>query len=150
MTGDGAAHFTALPGQTSGIKVYGEQRGCAAADYDQDGRVDLVVTQNGGLTKLFHNLSATPGLRVRLAGPPGNPDAIGAAVRLESDTGKGPTHEIHAGSGYWSQDGAVQLLSCAGKPLRVWVRWPGGKQTRTAVPVGARSILIAPDGSAKD
>ena len=33
--------------------VYGEQRGAAAADYDRDARVDLVVTQNGAATRLY-------------------------------------------------------------------------------------------------
>ena len=37
----------------SGIEVYGEQRGSATCDFDKDGRVDLVVTQNGAATKLF-------------------------------------------------------------------------------------------------
>ena len=60
-----------MPGQVSGIKVYGEQRGCALADYDGDGRVDLAVTQNNGQTRLFHNVTAKPGLRVKLAGPAG-------------------------------------------------------------------------------
>ncbi|HEY3854109.1 MAG TPA: VCBS repeat-containing protein [Verrucomicrobiae bacterium] len=32
--GDGKGGFTLVPGQVSGIKVYGEQRGCALADYD--------------------------------------------------------------------------------------------------------------------
>ena len=60
-----------VPGQESGIKVYGEQRGAALCDYDHDGRMDLVVTQNGDQTRLFHNVGAKPGLRVRLVGPAG-------------------------------------------------------------------------------
>src|SRR5512138_1625053 len=41
-----------VPGQQSGIEVYGEQRGAAVADYDADGRADLMVAQNGAATKL--------------------------------------------------------------------------------------------------
>ena len=66
-----------VPGRRSGIIVWGDQRGAAHADYDGDGRLDLVVTQNGSETKLFHNRGAAPGLRVRLQGPAGNPDGIG-------------------------------------------------------------------------
>src|ERR1035441_9830261 len=57
LRGDGTGGFTAVPGQESGIVVYGEQRGCALADYDGDGRVDLVVAQNNDKTQLFHNRS---------------------------------------------------------------------------------------------
>src|SRR5262249_31448153 len=72
LQGDGNGNFRSVPGQESGIKVYGDQRGAALCDYDKDGRVDLVVTQNGAETKLFHNVRAKPGLRVKLRGPPGN------------------------------------------------------------------------------
>ena len=61
-----------MRGQDSGVKVYGEQRGCALCDYDEDGRVDLVVTQHGAETKLYHNVGGKAGLRVRLKGPAGN------------------------------------------------------------------------------
>ena len=107
--------------------VYAEQRGAAIADFDQDGRVDLVVSQNAAATKLYHNVGAKPGLRVRLVGPPGNPTGIGAQVRLLFGSRFGPTREIHAGSGYLSQDSAIIVLSEPAKPTGVWVRWPGGK-----------------------
>src|SRR5262249_13850337 len=67
LLGDGTGRLRAVPGQESGIKVYGEQRGAAAADFDHDGRMDLVVTQNGAVTKLYHNVGAKPNLRLRLA-----------------------------------------------------------------------------------
>src|SRR5881397_3104075 len=44
-----------VPGQASGIAVYGDQRGAAFADYDRDGRIDLAVSQNDADTKLYHN-----------------------------------------------------------------------------------------------
>ena len=44
LQGDGQGGFRAVPGQESGIKVYGEQRGAAVCDFDGDGRTDLVVT----------------------------------------------------------------------------------------------------------
>ncbi|PYK97263.1 MAG: hypothetical protein DME19_16945 [Verrucomicrobia bacterium] len=94
--------MSAVSGQESGVKVYGEQRGAALCDYDGDGRVDLVVTQNGAQTKLYHNVGARPGLRVRLKGPAGNPRGIGAQLRLMFGPRPGPVRELHAGSGYWS------------------------------------------------
>jgi hypothetical protein len=136
-----------VPGQVSGIAVYGDQRGAAFSDYDNDGRLDLVVSQNGAETKLYHNERATPGLRVRLQGPAGNPRGIGAVLRLEYGGGggearKGPAREVHGGSGYWSLDGAVQVLGMDGAATAITVQWPGGKTTETPVPRGAREVKV--------
>jgi len=103
------------------------------------------VTQNGAATKLFRNRTGKPGLRVRLQGPPGNPDALGSQIGLLGNRG-GPLREIHAGSGYWSQDSAVQVMASPQSPKEVWIRWPGGKTTTSAVPSGAREILVNPFG----
>jgi len=54
----------------------------------------------------------------------------------------GPVREIEAGSGYWSQNGAIQVFGLAGTPTAVWTRWPGGGETRTPVPAGAREVVI--------
>jgi hypothetical protein len=146
LRGDGQGGLRAVPGQESGVAVYGEQRGCALADYDGDGRVDLVVTQNGNATKLFHNVGAKPGLRVRLKAGPGNPTGVGAQMRLIYGERKGPVREIHAGSGYWSQDGAVQVLGTPQAPTQIWVRWAGGRTTTNPVPAGAREVEVEVEG----
>jgi hypothetical protein len=142
LRGDGTGHFTPVSGQASGVKVYGEQRGCALADFDQDGRVDLVVTQNGAATKLYRNTSAKPGLRVRLEGPAGNPAGIGAALRLFFGKKAGPMREIHAGSGYWSQDSAVQVMGTPEMPTQLWVRWPGGPTVTVDIAPNRREIEV--------
>jgi hypothetical protein len=146
LLGDGTGQLRAVAGQESGIKVYGEQRGAAVADFDQDGRPDLVVTQNGAATKLFRNVNGKPGLRVRLIGPAGNPDSVGAQIRLFFGERASPLREIHGGSGYWSQDSAVTIFSGPEPPSRIWVRWPGGKVTNASIPAPAKEITIDPDG----
>ncbi len=146
LAGDGNGSFDPIPGQNSGIKIYGEQRGCALCDYDGDGRVDLVVAQNGAETRLFKNQGAQPGLRIRLKGPAGNPSGVGAALRLLTSGKLGPAREVHAGSGYWSQESAVQVLAGAETPERIWIRWPGGAELTLPIPAGAREIMVDPAG----
>jgi enediyne biosynthesis protein E4 len=140
LRGTGTGDFTPTPGQESGLLIYGEQRGAAAADFDADGRTDLVVAQNGNETRLFRNANARPGLRVRLKGTPGNSSGIGAQLRLVAGGQAGPAREIHAGSGYWSQDSAVAVLASPAKPESLQVRWPGGQVTTHALPDGAAEV----------
>ncbi len=142
LRGDGSGKLRALSGQESGIKVYGEQRSAALGDFDEDGRVDLVVTQNGAQTRLFRNVTAKPGLRIRLEGPDGNPTGVGATLRLKFGDRLGPAREIHAGSGYWSQDSAVQIMGGLERATHIVVRWPGGQSTTTEIPAGAREITV--------
>jgi hypothetical protein len=142
LRGNGQGGFTPMTGQASGITVYGEQRGAALADYDHDGRLDLAVTQNGAATCLFRNEGAKPGLRVRIKGPAGNPTGVGVCLRLVFGSRLGPVREIHAGSGYWSQDSAVPVLATPEAPSGIWMRWPGGKITTSDLPAGAVEIAV--------
>jgi hypothetical protein len=142
LKGDGTGALRPVPGQASGVLVYGDQRGAALADFNGDGRVDLAVSQNGAATRLYRNDGARPGIRIRLAGPAQNPHGIGAAVRLVYPNGRGPAREVHAGSGYWSQDGAVQVLGQREPPTAVWVRWPDGAETQVPVAAGTREVTV--------
>ena len=148
LRGDGRGGFRAVPGQESGVKVYGEQRGAALSDYDGDGRVDLVVSQNAGETKLYRNEGGKAGLRVRLVGAGSNGDGIGGVVRLGAGGKWGAAREVHGGSGYWSQDSAVAVMSLGeGVAREVQVRWPGGKTTTGQVPEGAKEVRVTADGN---
>jgi hypothetical protein len=142
LRGDGRGGFQAVAGPESGILVYGEQRGAALCDFDHDGRVDLVVTQNGAETRLYRNTGARPGLRVQLRGPAGNPTGVGAVMRLIQGEKMGPAREIHAGSGYWSQDAAAQVLARPEAAAKIWVRWPGGAVVTADIPAGAAEITV--------
>lgn len=142
LKGDGKGDFTVVPGQESGLRIYGEQRGAAVADFDRDGRLDLAVTQNANATKLYRNLAARPGLRVRLQGAAGNPAAIGAVLRLRFGDRLGPAREIHAGAGYWSQDSSSATLATPLVPTALEIRWPGGRATTTPLMADARSVTV--------
>lgn len=142
LRGDGRGGFNKVDGSESGIKIYGEQRGSAAADYDGDGRPDLAVAQNGAATILLHNTIARPGLRVRLAGPPGNPLGFGAIVRASSGGKWSPARSVSGGGGYWSLDSAT-LVFALPEPLKtIEVLWPGGQREEFALPDAAREVEV--------
>jgi hypothetical protein len=146
LLGDGRGHFRSLDPRQAGLSMPGEQRGSAVADVDADGRPDLAVGLQSGKTRIFRNRTGKPGVRVALEGPAGNPDGIGAGVRLVMGSRLGPVREIHAGAGFRSQDSPEILLAAPQDPTAVEVRWPGGKVQRFEWPVGARSVVIRAEG----
>jgi hypothetical protein len=150
LAGDGHGGFRSVPGGESGVLVHGEARGAAVADYDGDGRVDLAVAQNGAPLRLFRNTTARPGVRVRLVGPPSNPTAAGAVVRLEFAGAMGPARAVCQGGGYWSCGSPILVMGTGERAASgVFVRWPGGHETHTPLPAGTMGIAIDPNGAGR-
>jgi hypothetical protein len=81
-------------------------------------------------------------VKLRDAGP--KRDAVGAWLRLVYADGEGPVRETHVGAGYWSQDGAVQVLGVdSARSLRgLWVRWPDGSTQEHRLDASAIGTLI--------
>ena len=148
LRNDGRGNFKAVPAGESGIEIYGEQRGAAAGDFDGDGRVDLVVGQNSGSTELFRNVTARPGLRVRLRGGAGNPEAIGAVMRVTFQDGRlGPARELHRGSGWLSCDSPVTVLAMPVSARALHIRWPDGRETVSPLAAGVAAVTVNSDGT---
>jgi hypothetical protein len=146
LRGDGTGNFVAVLAGESGLAIYGEQRGAATADFDEDGRPDLAITQHAGPVKLFRNRGARAGLRVRLTGSAGNLNGVGAQVRLQFGERYGPMRELHAGTGYWSQNSPVVVLAKPSSPSRLWVRWPGGRVTETPITADSSEVVMDTQG----
>jgi hypothetical protein len=145
LTGDGTGDFTPVKGHESGLLVYGEQRAAPVGDFDRDGRLDVLVTQNGTETKLFHNVGADPGIRVVLQGRRQNRRGVGAVVRLAyADGTRGPATVVRAGSSYWSQHSLTPVLGTGERAVAtVQVDWPDGTQSEASVEPGQRSVTVS-------
>lgn len=101
-------------------------RGSAAADYDNDGDVDVAVLPLGRPLVLLQNRGAVGWLELALEGsPPGTE----ATVTLSD--GRKLRRQLQAGSSYLSsEDPRLHFgLGDAGSVPEVRVRWPGGEQT---------------------
>ena len=131
-----------------GLALVKVSRGLAAGDIDNDGDLDLLVTNNGETADLLRNDGGNRGnaILLRLAGAGANTSAVGARVRLTTAAGT-QVREVRAGSSYLSQND-LRLhfgLGAATQAARIDVLWPSGK-TETLANVAAGQIVTIAEG----
>jgi hypothetical protein len=123
-------------------------RGLAVADIDNDGDLDLLVTNNGQDAELLRNDGGNRAnaLLVRLRGADANADAIGARIRLTVGS-RTQMRDVKAGSSYLSQNDlrAHFGLGTAARADRVEVVWPSGRMESVGS-VGANQIVTIAEG----
>jgi len=124
-------------------------RAVAMADYDRDGDVDLLVTENGGPVHLLRNdQQGGHVLRVRLEGRRGNRDALGAHVTAV--VGKTRMQQrLRTGSSFLaSSEKALTFgLGAATRVDTLTVWWPGGQVAHyTDLPAAHEVRIIEGDG----
>jgi enediyne biosynthesis protein E4 len=108
-------------------------RGAAYADFDHDGDLDVLVTQNGGPAELLRNDGGNKNnwLNVRLIGRQSNRSGLGAVVRVESASGR-QWQTVHSGSSYCSQSELALTFGVKQDRTisKLTVEWPSGKTQR--------------------
>jgi len=121
-------------------------RGAAYADYDGDGDLDLLVTENNGPARLLRNDggNANGFLRVRLEGTTSNRSAIGAKLALTTSSGPVRLAYVRTGSSYLSQSELPVTFGLGRdqKPTSLQVTWPSGKTEKVTVPAAGRTIVV--------
>jgi enediyne biosynthesis protein E4 len=120
-------------------------RGAAFADFNNDGKVDVVVSSLGDRPELWEN--TTPGdntwLILRLIGVKSNRDGIGAEIRTGDQTNHMTTSVGYASS---SNFGVHFGLAKLKQVPRVEIRWPSGiRQILDNVPTNQVLTVREPD-----
>lgn len=104
-------------------------RGMAVGDIDGDGRMDAVVTTNGGHAHVLHNDTPSQGhwLTLKLIGHKSNRDGIGAVVKLTTG-GASQWVTVTTASGYLSSsDPRVHFGLGSNKVAdSIEIQWPSG------------------------
>jgi enediyne biosynthesis protein E4 len=119
-------------------------RGSAAADYDNDGDIDIAVSNSGGPLQLLRNDSGAKTSRgkwvgVALRGRKSNRQGIGASLTAELPSGRKLFRIVQAGSSYLSTSDPRVLLGLGEESAvkRLTIRWPSGTvQTVENLPAG--------------
>jgi hypothetical protein len=127
-------------------------RGLAVGDYDNDGRVYVLVGNNGGAPLLLRNNAGTGNhwLGVKLQGTACNRDAIGATITWSVE-GKTRTRFKANGGSYLSSHDMREVLGLGAAPRVDWleIKWPppsGRVERLTDLPVDRYVTIVEGKG----
>jgi hypothetical protein len=121
--GDGTFRDNSADAGTD-FQTPGVHRGAAFADFNNDGKVDVVVSLIGGRAELWENVSPVDNawLDVKLVGTKSNRDGIGARVRIGNQW-----NQMTANMGYASSSHTpVHFGTGKAAEVSIEIFWPSG------------------------
>ncbi len=125
-------------------------RSAAYADVFNDGRLDVLLSTNGGAVHLFRNVAAgaskekpNHSVRFKLIGTKSNRDGIGAVVRVTSSDGT-QTQMLKSGSSYLAANELVLTfgLGQLTKGDAVEIRWPNGQVDKLSNVNAGQTVVV--------
>lgn len=132
---DGTFRETAV---AAGVATKDRSRGAALADFDGDGRMDLVVMNRRAPMELYRNVTPDTGnwLAVSPSQASGNRNAVGATVVVQA-AGVSQSQQVTVGGGH-AGGTALPLHFGLGDATQaqVTVRWPDGEDSTQRVAAG--------------
>jgi tetratricopeptide (TPR) repeat protein len=122
--------FTDVSG-AMGLDFLEDGRSFALADFDRDGRLEVVLkNRNGPQLRYLKNVlpDLPPAISFRLTGKKSNRDAVGAKVTIETKAGK-QTQTVRCGSGFLAQHSKEIFFGLGEEKLslvKATIVWPSG------------------------
>jgi tetratricopeptide (TPR) repeat protein len=145
----GGAFLDASHEAGADFQIKRAHRGCAFADFDNDGRVDVVTTSLNEPVELFRNESTNDHhwLAIRLIGVKSNRDGIGAKIKLTTADGRAQFNHVTTSVGYASSSDprAHFGLGRNVKVKEIEIRWPSGALQRLKEVAVDRMLTITED-----
>ncbi len=138
-------------GQQAGLTGDIVGRGLAIGDFDNDGRPDLLVFENGGKVRLWHNRTEPHGnwIGVRLVGTKSPRDGTGAIVQILGP-GINQSKCIGAARSYLASCDLRALFGVGQKHVdRLIVKWPDGAETRIDKPIMNHYLTVTEPRSSR-
>jgi hypothetical protein len=142
---EGNGTFTDVTEQSGpGMELVMVSRGTACADYDNDGDVDLFVSNNNQRGVLLRNDGGNQKhwITIRTVGTVSNRDGIGARIRVSAGD-LVQIEEVRSGSSYLSQNDLRVHFGLGDRIQvdRIEIRWPSGIE-QILTNVTADQILV--------
>jgi len=142
----GGAFLDASREAGADFQIKRAHRGCAFADFDNDGRIDVVTTSLNEPVELFRNESAGENhwLAIRLIGVKSNRDGIGAKIKLVTADGNARFNHVTTSVGYASSSD-IRAHFGLGREKTVKlieIRWPSGILQTLRDVTGDRVVTI--------
>jgi hypothetical protein len=124
-------------------------RGCAFADYDNDGDTDILINPVNAVPELLRCESGTGNnwITIKTVGVKSNHDGIGARIKCSTADGS-QIDEVRSGGSYYSQND-LRVHFGLGKNQKVKaieIRWPSG-QTDTLNDVAVNQFITVREGA---
>lgn len=139
--GAGAAFVDVTGGAGEALKLLEVTRGAAFGDIDNDGRVDILITNNQGPARLLLNQSkAAAWVKIAFSGPG---LGIGSRVGLEREGAPTLWRRVHTDGSYASASSPIVHFGLGGStPKRIQVIGPDGHLSQHPIPRPYQMVTI--------